>query len=651
MAINRQQRRAEKTGKKAGNSAPGAIAEIFAQAVGRQQAGALQEAVVLYERGLSHNPNVPEALSNLGLALRALGRPDAAVLRYEQALAIRPAIPEVLSNLGLALRDLGRRGEAIARYREALALRPNYPEALSNLGNALSEQGQSQEAVSCLQKALALRPKYPVALSNLGKALRDCGKLDQAIVSYRQALALQPDFPEVLFNLAVALADQGRVDEAIDRYEQAIALKPDYPEAHSNLLMALHYSERSATTSTLARAQRFARQVEPPNRRVAFANTPQPGRRLRIGYVSPDFRAHPVGYFLERFLAAHDHATVEVLCYSNSDLTDRVTERLRGSVDHWRSIVGLSDVAADMLIRRDNIDILVDLSGHTGQNRLPLFALKPAPVQASGLGYVDTTGLKAMDYVLADRFVVPVGDEASYSEKVLVLPDSYFCIAPPDIDVPIAERAPGPLTLGCFNNWMKVTPGTIALWARILGALPDSRLFLKTHYLSDPQAQSDVLKQFSDVGVGPERLILEGHEPRAQLLAAYNRVDIALDPFPFNGATTTVEALWMGVPVVTMLGHRWADRACASILTTVGVPELIADDPESYVHKVVALAQDRSHLGDLRGRLRPMLEGSPLCDGARFARAVEAFYRDMWASWCSTRAPEEGGQDINGPSM
>jgi predicted O-linked N-acetylglucosamine transferase (SPINDLY family) len=686
MPINRQQRRAEKAGRKPGPSAagsqdrgvaPGKIADLFVQAVRRHQAGALAEAVVLYEQALSHDPNVPEALSNLGLALKDLGRPDAAVARYEQALALKPDVPEVLSNLGLALKDLGRLGEAIARYRQALALRPNYPEALSNLGNALADQGRADEAVACFRQALTLRPNYPEALSNLGIVLRNSGKLDEAIACYERALALKPSLPDTLSNLGDALQQRGRLDEAIARYEQALALRPDfagalcnlanglkdqgkadeaivrceqalalepsYADAHSNLLLTLQYSERHSSTNTLAEARRFASQVETGHRRHEFANAPEPERRLRVGYVSPDFRTHPIGLLLDGVLTAHDPADIEVFCYTNSAVTDDVTLRLMAA-GQWRNIVGVPDTEACSMIRRDGIDILVDLCGHTAKNRLPLFALKPAPVQVTWLGYVDTTGLQSMDYILADRFVVPPGAEADFTETVWRLPDTYFCMATPGSNMPAATRdvpADAPLTLGCFNNWAKVTPGTVALWARILAALPDSRLFLKTNYLDNPGMRRVVLDRFADAGVGPERLILEGPSPRAGLLAAYNRVDIALDPFPYGGGMTTVEALSMGVPVITLRGRRWVGHVTESVLRTVGLGDLVADDAEAYERAVLRLAEDRARLGELRRRLRPMMEGSPFCDGPRFTRSLEAGYRGMWKIWCAERMAEE----------
>lgn len=642
MSTNRRQRRAEKAGKASPTGLKGglgAATTLLTQATRRHQAGDLTGAIADYERALQLDPQAPEALSNLGLALKHLGRPAEAVARFEQALALRPDVPGVLSNLGAALKDLGRLDAAVASFRRALTLKPDYPGALSNLGNALKEQGQFDEAITCYRQALALRPDHPETLSNLGNALRERNLLDEAVDHFRRAITLKPDFPEALSNCGNALKDQGRLDEAIECYEQAIRLRPRFAEAHSNLLMTLHYPERLVDRNTLDEARRFARLIEVGNtaRRV-FPNASDPHRRLRIGYVSADFRSHPVGLFLDGILAAHDPAMVEVFCYSNARIEDDVTRRLRQRADHWRIIAGVSDTAADAAIRRDSIDILVDLSGHTSGNRLPLFALKPAPVQASWLGYVDTTGLTAMDHVLADHIVVPPGDEASFTERVWRLPQTYFCFTPPAFDVPLVDRPTERLlTFGSFNNRAKLTPATIRLWADVLIATPGSRLLVKTAFVDNPTIRHEILRQFAAHGIAADRLTLEGPTSRADLLAAYNRIDIGLDPFPYGGGLTTAEALWMGVPVVTLQGPRWVSRATASILTTVGVPELIAFDVETYIRTAKALADDRRRLERYHRELRQIVERSPLCDGSRLTRAVEGFYRDMWIAWCAGR--------------
>jgi protein O-GlcNAc transferase len=597
--------------------------------------GNLDQAITAFRRALALKPDYPEAHFNLANALREQGKLDEAVASYRAAVDQRPAYPEALSNLSTVLRDQGKFDEAIACCRRALEIRPDFPEALSNLGNALMDREQRDEAVICYQRAVALKPDYPEALNNLAKGLQDQGRLDEAVACFRRAAALRPDIPEIHNNLGNALADMGRLDDAIACYRTALALRPETQQAYSNLLMTLHYSERQFDEEYPHTVRAYAELMERVPHQRTFTNAPVAGRRLRIGYVSPDFRVHPIGFFLFDVLGAHSRSEVEVFCYSNSAFRDAITARLSAAADHWRIIAGKPDAEVDALIRRDGIDILIDLSGHTAKNRLAVFAGRAAPVQVTSLGYFGTTGLKVMDYVLADRFVVPPGEESLFSETVWRLPDSYLCFAPPDFEVPILDRPAGTLVLGCFNNLSKVSDGAVSLWARILSEIPNGRLLLKTKFLDNPEMRRLVVDRFSRHGIAPDRLILENPSPRAELIAAYNKMDIALDPFPFGGGVTTAEALWMGVPVVTLRGNRWVSRVGVSILSTVGLPDLIASDADEYVRIVRRLADDQERRNDLRQSLRAMMAGSPLCDGSRFARSLETAYRAMWRQWCT----------------
>jgi len=603
----------------------------------------LDEAIACYRNALMLKPHFPEALVDLGNALRTQGRIDEAVGSYRAAVDLRPAYPEALSNLGDALREQGQLDEAIACWRRALELRPDYPEALSNLGNGLMDCGQRDEAVACYLRAIALKPDYPEVLSNLGTALQDQGKLSEAVSCFRKALALRPDISEIHDNLGNALKDQGRLDDAVASYRMALTLGPQNQKAYSNLILTLHYADRKLEAEIRDTVRRCADLMERLPNKAPFTNAPNPNRRLRIGYVSGDLRAHPVGYFLGRVLVAHNHADVEVYCYSNSSLNDATTVGLRAAADHWRIIAGNPDAEVDALVRHDGIDILIDLAGHTANNRLALFAGRAAPVQATWLGYFGTTGLKAMDYILADRFVVPRGEEALFSETVWRLPDSYVCFSPPDVNVPILARPAGELVLGCFNNWSKVSDSAVRLWAQILSENPGSRLLLKTKFLDSPEVRLDAIERFTRHGITPDRLILEGPCARTELLASYNRVDIALDPFPYGGGTTTAEALWMGVPVVTLRGNRWVGRVSESILATVGLPDLVAADADDYARIVSRLAGDWHLREELRRSLRATMEASPLCDGPRFANALEAAYRAMWRMWCDQQSLSVGG--------
>lgn len=463
------------------------------------------------------------------------------------------------------------------------------------------------------------------------------GKVDVALASCRRMLGLYPEMPEAHFTLGNVLTTEGKLDDAIASFKNALLYRPQYAEAHTNLLMALHYSTQYSNRDIFGYAREFGRSIEPSGSLRDFTNTGDSRQKLRIGYVSPDFRAHPVGYFLARVLEAHDPASVEVFCYSNSNVVDAMTTRLRAAAHGWRNIVGLQDLAAAAMILQDGIDILVDLAGHTADNRLPLFALKPAPVQVTWLGYFGTTGLSTIDYIIADRFVIPPGEEAYFTEKVWRLPDCYLCYAPHALDIPVGPfpaLTNGFVTFGCINNHAKISPETVAAWTTILKRLEGSRLFLKTWRLFDTDCQASLLSQFTSHGVEADRLILEGRSPLAEALTAYNRVDIALDPFPFGGGTTTAETLWMGVPLVTLQGGRWTGRMSQSILATLDLNDWVAKDVDQYIETVCLLAADLPHLADLRAGLRERLENSAFCDGPGFTKSLEAAYRGMWTAWC-----------------
>jgi predicted O-linked N-acetylglucosamine transferase (SPINDLY family) len=572
MPGNRRQRRAALAGKVPLPTKTDQVRATLGQAARLHQAGRLQQAVTFYEQALALDPSIPEAFSNLALALKALGRTDDAIARCEQALKLKPDAPEILLNLGMLLREKRRSKEAATAYRRALAVKPNDPTLLSNLGNALKDQGEFAEAIACFRQALERRPDYRAALSNLDNAIFD-----------------------------------------------------------------MHFADRYGNDSTLEAARLFARYIEPARPRTDFANVRDPERRLRVGYVSPDFRNHGVSYFFHGVIANLDPAEVEAYCYSNSTVDDDMTARIRTAASGFRTIAGLSDAEADAIIQRDRIDILVDLAGHTAGNRLSLFARKPAPVQMLTQGYLDTSGLTAMDYYVTDRWVVPPEDEGSFTEKILRLPNAHFCFAPTGLDIPVTARPAGqPLTLGSFNNWNKVSGETIALWARVMAEIPDCRLFLKSGRFDDPVLRRETIDQLAAHGVGESRLLVEGFTTREELLAAYNRVDIGLDPFPYNGCTTTIEALWMGVPVVALRGKRSVAQASEAILTVVGRPDLVAADADAYVSIVKTLAADRKALDGMHGTLRAMTESSPICDCRQFARDTVQLYRQMWRTWCVT---------------
>ncbi|MEE8429319.1 MAG: tetratricopeptide repeat protein, partial [Gammaproteobacteria bacterium] len=606
-----------------------------------KELGRLDAALRHYGQALALRPDYANAHINRGNAYQAQGQPEQAIPCYERALQINPAAAEAHNNRALALKELGRLQDAITGYQRALALQPDYASAQLNLGNALQAAGQVDQAVACYERALELQPDWAEAHNYLGIVLLIQAKVEEAIHSCKRALSLKPDYAGAHLNLGNALQVAGRPEEAIRSYEQALKLQPDFAAAQNNLLGTINHSSQYTPADIFNKhveiaklqEQALAKHIKP------HTNLRDPERRLNIGYVSPDFREHSVAYFIEPILAHHDHERFEIFAYYNNNQNDPVTQRLQGHCQHWRNITTLSDDDTTELIRRDEIDILVDLSGHSAANRLLVFARKPAPIQVAYLGYPNTTGMTAMDYRLTDGWADPIGaSESLYTEELVRLPQGFLCYGPP-ADSPPVHKLPaletGSIMFGCFNNSAKITPQVITLWAGILQAVPGSRLLLKSRQMGDRGVQMRYAALFAEHGIGRERVEMMGQVPdNRSHLGLYNRVDIALDPFPYNGTTTTCEALWMGVPVVTLAGGRHAGRVGASILSSIGMPEWIAKDSGTYRSSVLGLASDLDRLAALRESLRERLAASALMEAQRFTHELETTYREMWHTWC-----------------
>ena len=606
--------------------------------------GQHDEAVSSYERAARLRPEDPGPLAELAAMLLHRGELEAAVARYEQVLRLWPDCVGAYSNMGLALMALGRLEEARLSFEQALYLQPDLAEALNNLGLALLNQGREAEAQVRFERAIQLRPDLVDARNNLGLACSAQGEPDQALASFEHAVRIDPDHFGALTNLANVCKDQGRAAEAIAYYRQALASRPDDAPVHSNLLLAMHYQPGADPREILAEARRYARQHAEP---LAGAIEPRPtqspaGRRLRIGYVSADFREHPVVSFLEPIVAAHDRHRFEIFCYADVSQPDAITRRLQGYGDCWRSLVGLSDAQAAERIRQDDIEILVDLAGHTGGNRLRAFARKPAPIQVSYLGYLGTTGLSAMDYYITDAHADPPGlSEEHYQESLIRLPECGFCYAPgpaPEVRPEPPARQSGQVTFGCLNNPAKVSDEVLAVWSRGLAAVPGSRLLLRTG--AGRSAEERIRDRLTACGIAPERLGFAGPTAtRFAYLELYHAVDIALDPFPYNGVTTTCDALWMGVPVISQAGRMNVSRQGVRFLRTVGLDELLAETLEDYVRIAIELAGDPARLADLRSGLRERMRRSPLMDAQRLARDLEAAYVGIWKNRLAARDP------------
>jgi predicted O-linked N-acetylglucosamine transferase (SPINDLY family) len=600
--------------------------------------GRLDEAVASYRRAVELRPDYLLALNNLGVAVKAQGHLDEAVACYRRVLQLQPNYAEAHSNLGVALETLGRLDEAVACYRRAVELKPGYVDAYNNLGAVLKYLRRFDEAVACCRRALELNPSFPEAHVNLGNALKELGRPDEAVACHRRALQLAPGLSAAHLNLGNVFKDQGQLDDAVACYRQAVAQHPADAEAQGNLIYTLLFCP-NCDAETIREEyrrwnQRFAEPLAeclppPPNER-------SPDRRLRIGYVSPDFRDHVVGRNLLPLLREHERRQFEVFCYAHVLCPDRITKQFQAQADTWRNVVGLSDDALARHIREDRIDILVDTTLHMAGNRLLVFARKPAPVQVTFAGYPGTTGLTAIDYRLTDPYLDPPGlHDEHYAEESVRLAETFWCYDPLGSEVAV-NRLPaldrGYVTFGCLNNFCKVNSTVLQRWARVLHAVARSRLVLLAVAGTHRQQTLDRLAQED---VAAERVTFVTPQPRTSYLEQYHGIDLGLDTSPYNGHTTSLDALWMGVPVVTLAGETVVGRAGVSQLSNVGLPELIADRPERYVEIAVALAHDLSRLAELRATLRERMQHSPLMDAPRFARNVEAAYRHMWRQWCS----------------
>jgi predicted O-linked N-acetylglucosamine transferase (SPINDLY family) len=470
-------------------------------------------------------------------------------------------------------------------------------------------------------------------------------QLDESIAAHRQAVALRPNLPEAFNNLGLALADIGQVEEAIAAYRHAIALRPNYVDAHNNLLLTLHYHPAYEAGAIAEEHRRWNPQHAEPLRKFIHihSNDRDPDRPLRVGYVSADFRWHSVSCFFENLLAFHDRQWVQTYCYCDVTRPDATTVRLQQQAANWRNIAGMRDEAVGELVRQDQIDILVDLSGHTGSNRLLVFARKPAPIQITYLGYPDTTGMPAMDYRLTDEYADPPGQtESLHSEQLVRLPRTFLCYRAPDA-APAVGPSPvsrdGHVIFGSFNALAKVNAPLVRLWSRILREVPDSRIVLKSYGLTSSSAQQWVLNLFAAEGIGADRVEVHGWQPdEGAHFQLYGRLDIALDTFPYHGTTTTCEAMWMGVPTITLAGRVHVSRVGVSLLNNVGLPGLVAHSQEEYVRIASELGNNHSHLSELRSTLRQRMEQSPLMDATKFARDVEAAYRRIWHTWAAASA-------------
>lgn len=595
--------------------------------------GKPHDAAAAYQAAVRIDPNHPRAYLNLGLAVSDAGDWATAVDCFRRAVAIDPQFADAYNLLGDALYRTNRPGESVDVFREFVARCPDDARGHHNLGLALAGRGAFEEAVPELELAVKLRPDYADACNSLGVAYEALGRADDAQHQYRKAIELRDDFPGAWSNLGTSLTEQGRVDEAIEALLTSLKQRPE-PRTGSNFLLALSYSSAPDADQLFHAhtdwAARHAAALLPATLRAI--PDPAPDRRLKVGYVSADFRQHTVAGFIETLLTHHDRNRVHVTGYANVTRADEVTDRLRRLTDGWRPITTLSDEQVADQIAADEIDVLVDLSGHTAGNRLLVFARKPAPIQMTLFGYPNTTGLQAIDYKISDPIADPPGESGEqYTEAVLRLPEVAWVYRPPTA-APTPNALPAlsgrSFTFGCLNNPAKLSDVCLAAWSGVLKAVPKSRLVLLGG--RSAEAARAVTERFTRLGVASDRLEVVYRLPATEYFEAYQPIDLALDPFPYNGGVTTCDALWMGVPVLTVAGTDYRSRQGASILTNLGLPEFVADSPEKLVGLAASWADQRAGLADLRGSLCDMLKESPLTAAERYVRHLEAAYRDVW---------------------
>ncbi len=607
-----------------------------------QELGRHDEALAEYSVVLRLRPDHADAWLAAGVSLGALNRIREAEDAIRRAITLRPVFPQAHNNLGAMLRLQKRDEESAAAFQTAYAQAPNDASINTNLGSALCAIGRLDEAKQACQRAVELAPNLSVAWLNLATVLSKQRLIDQSISHARKALELDPNNVDAMVILASGLSDQGLIDEVLAIYRRAIALEPPVQNASSNYVYALHFAPGLDPIEIRREHEkcdaRFARALMPTN--PIWPNVRDPNRRLRIGYVGPTFRTQVVGLYFEPLLEAHDRSAFEIACYSDVPKPDQVTARLRGQADLWRDTAKLSDAELSDLIRSDGIDILIDLNLHMASSRLLAFARKPAPIQLCHLGYPATTGLSAMDYAVTDIHLDPPGEsDEAYTEELIRLPDSYWCYKPPE-ECPEVNELPalknGFVTFGSLNNFNKINDHVLALWSRILAAVPGSKLALMLE--GGAAANPSLMRRLeAQHNIPSSRLLIFQRADRAKYMAMYHRIDIALDPFPYAGHTTSFDSTWMGLPLITMPGRTSVSRAGVTVLGNIGMTEMIVHSPEEYLALGTQLANDVPRLVELRAMLRERMARSPLTDAKWYARNFETALRKVWTEWCADR--------------
>jgi predicted O-linked N-acetylglucosamine transferase (SPINDLY family) len=593
-----------------------------------------EEAEQAYLQAIHLDDNYLPAYKNLGLLYKETGQVQAAENCYIKALSLEPPTAETLNNMGVVMMNQGRYPEAEEAVRKALELSPKLGDAWNNLGLILQAKMVSVEAEQAFETALKHQPNDVKTLTNFSVTLKILGKLTQAEACLKKAISKDPNYADAYLNLGNVYLDQGMIAPAIEATKRVLALAPQHVGAHDNLLFAMTYSQAFSTQEKLDVAHAYGKlTTEKAHTPYTEWHADPAAKRLRVGIVSGDLRQHPVAYFLKTLVEHVDTQQFELYAYSTDGREDATTATLKPYFAQWRSLAGHHDQAAAALIHADGLHILLDLSGHTGGNKLPIFAWKPAPIQAGWLGYWATTGIEAMDYVIADPVGVPSAHQAQFTETIAYLPETRMCFTPPDHApevAPLPALSKGHITFGCYQNMTKVSDDVLRTWAAVMQALPSATLRWQSKSFADDSVIRALQARLTQCGIASERVTLIGKVQRDAYLAGYAEVDMVLDSFPFTGGTTTCEALWMGVPTLTLAGETLIARQGASLMTAAGLANWVVDTPEQYVQQAVLFARDTTTLAALRAQLRAQVQASPLMDGARFARNMEALWKSLW---------------------
>ncbi len=665
---------------------PGRAEVLYNRGTALQELKRYDEAVASYDRALALRPGYAEALNDRGNALKGLKRLDEALASYDRALSFRPGYAEALYNRGVALHELKRLDEALASYDRALSVRPDYAEALCNRGNALKELKRIEEALTSYDRALALRPDDAKALNNRGNALQELNRLEEALASYDRALFLWPDYADALYNRGNALQELKRLDEALANYERALAARADHPYALSGAaycaiklcdwdwrtrfageltahvlgkksiifpFVLLGYSGDPALQLQCAR--RYIENIVPLSPRPFWTGETWRHDKLRIAYLSADFRSHAAAYLTAGLFEQHDRSRFEIIGVSfGLDDGSAMRKRVLAAFDAFHDVRRTSDQDVAKLLYDRQVDIAVNLMGHTADSRPGIFAHRPAPVQVNYLGYPGTMGADFIDYIIADEVVAPFEDQRFYTERIVHLPE---CYQVNDSKRAIAARTPTRAAMGlpergfvfcCFNNNWKIAPEVFDVWMRLLHLVEGSVLWLLR---ASEGAERNLRKEARRRGIDPSRLTFAGRIPPDEYLARYRLADLFLDTLPYNACTTASDALWAGLPVLTCKGEAFAERVAASLLRAVGLPELIAADLEEYAALALKLGRDPVLLADIKAKLARHRDTYPLFDTARFARHIEAAYTTMWETWQRGEAPKSFGVEPIGAAF